>query len=130
VWHTFINDWFGMHYGAGLGLGLVTGKVLRTSNSNCTGANAGDFTQCKPLNIPCSPAGCSDAALAGTMGSGVDDPTDPHRFAEPSIPPALPIVNVVLGVDFRLPRVRGWEAKLEGGFYDAFFFGGGVGYTF
>ncbi len=46
------------------------------------------------------------------------------------MPPALPIVNVLIGVDFRLPHVRGWEAKLEGGFYDAFFLGGGVGYTF
>jgi hypothetical protein len=26
--------------------------------------------------------------------------------------------------------VRGWEAKIEGGFYNAFFLGGGVGYTF
>jgi len=47
-----------------------------------------------------------------------------------NVPPALPIVNVLVGVDFRLPHVRGWEAKLEGGFYDAFFLGGGVGYTF
>jgi hypothetical protein len=33
-------------------------------------------------------------------------------------------------VDFRLPQVRGWEAKLETGFYDAFFVGAAVGYTF
>jgi hypothetical protein len=39
-------------------------------------------------------------------------------------------VNIALGVDFRLPNVKGWEAKLEGGFYDAFFFGFGVAYTF
>jgi hypothetical protein len=78
----------------------------------------------------CTAAGCSDAQLAATQGSGVDDPADPHRFADPNVPPILPIVNVLVGVDFRLPRVRGWEAKLEGGFYDAFFLGGGVGYTF
>jgi len=39
-------------------------------------------------------------------------------------------VNLLVGVDFRLPQVRGWEARIEGGFYDAFFLGGAVGYTF
>jgi hypothetical protein len=130
VWHSYFTDWFGMHYGAGLGIGIVTGQMLRTSNAGCTEANAGDFTQCKPLGVTCTQAGCSDAQLQGTQGTGVDDPTDPHRFADQNVPPALPIVNVLVGVDFRLPRVRGWEAKIEGGFYDAFFLGGGVGYTF
>ena len=54
----------------------------------------------------------------------------PHQFVDPNMPPVLPIVNLVVGVDFRLPQVRGWEAKIEGGFYNAFFLGGGVGYTF
>jgi hypothetical protein len=134
VWHSFLTDWFGLHYGAGLGLGIVTGKMLRTSNgitggSNCTEANAGNIANCHPINIPCTATGCSDSALAATEG-GVDDPTDPHRFRDGNVPPALPIVNVILGMDFRLPHVRGWEAKIEGGFYDAFFLGGGVGYTF
>ncbi|HVZ74710.1 MAG TPA: hypothetical protein VHJ20_20145 [Polyangia bacterium] len=137
VWHSFLTDWFGLHYGAGLGLGIVTGKILRTSDSNdiCTEANAGDVSQCHPVSKPpappitCTAAGCSDSALAATEG-GVDDPTDPHRFRESNVPPVLPIVNVLVGVDFRLPHVRGWEAKIEGGFYDAFFFGGTLGYTF
>jgi hypothetical protein len=46
------------------------------------------------------------------------------------VPPAVPIFNVQLGLDFRVPTIRGWEARIEGGFYDAFFLGGGVGYTF
>ncbi|MDB4982542.1 MAG: hypothetical protein JWM82_3294, partial [Myxococcales bacterium] len=131
VWHSFLTDWFGLHYGAGLGLGIITGKMLRTSNSDalCTEANAGDYVQCHPKGVTCGPSGCSDSQLAATEG-GVDDPTDPHRFRESNVPPALPIVNVIVGMDFRLPHVRGWEAKIEGGFYDAFFLGGGVGYTF
>jgi hypothetical protein len=137
VWHSFINDWFGLHYGAGLGLGIVTGKMLRTSNSDalCTETNAGDVRQCHPVSpdpppIDCSSGSCPEARLQATEGTGIDDPTDPHRFREGNVPPALPIVNVLLGIDFRLPHVRGWEAKIEGGFYDAFFLGGGVGYTF
>jgi hypothetical protein len=130
VWHTFFNDWAGMHYGAGLGLGIVTGHMLRTSNgTGCTEANAGDFTKCHPIGADCPPSGCTDASL-NALGRGPDDPANPHRFTDPNVPPALPIVNVVVGFDFRLPRVRGWEAKIEGGFYDAFFLGGGVGYTF
>jgi hypothetical protein len=130
VWHSYLSDWFGLHYGAGLGIGIVTGKMLRTSSSvDCTDGNVGDLTKCHPLNVPCTANGCSDAALAATEG-GVDDPTDPHRFRESNVPPALPIVNVILGMDFRLPRVRGWEAKFEGGFYDAFFIRGGAAYTF
>jgi hypothetical protein len=130
VWHTFFNDWVGMHYGAGLGLGIVTGHMLRTSNgTGCTEANAGDPTKCHPIGAVCPPSGCTDASLAA-LGAGPDDPQNPHRFTDPNVPPALPIVNVLVGFDFRLPRVRGWEAKLEGGFYDAFFLGGGVGYTF
>jgi hypothetical protein len=72
---------------------------------------------------------CSDKSLAA-LGPGVDSPDNPHRFVDGNVPPAVPIVNVVVGVDFRLPQVRGWEAKIEGGFYDAFFLGGAVGYTF
>jgi hypothetical protein len=130
VWHSFLTDWFGLHYGAGLGIGIVTGQMLRTSNGGCTEANAGDFTQCHPIGVNCPPSGCNDAQLAATQGTGVDSAQTPHRFVDPNVPPALPIVNVLVGMDFRLPNVRGWEAKIEGGFYDAFFLGGGIGYTF
>ena len=130
VWHTFFTDWFGLHYGAGIGIGIVTGHMLRTSNgTGCTEANAGDFTKCHPIGADCPPSGCTDASL-NALGPGPDDPNNPHRFTDPNVPPALPIVNVLVGFDFRLPNVRGWEAKIEGGFYDAFFLGGGVGYTF
>jgi hypothetical protein len=129
VWHSFINDWFGMHYGAGLGLGIVTGQMLRTSNGNCTEANAGNVDACHPIGATCANGVCNDASLAALPGP-TDSATTPRRFVDGNVPPAVPIVNVVVGVDFRLPHVRGWEAKLEGGFYDAFFLGGAAGYTF
>jgi hypothetical protein len=121
VWHTMFNDWFGMHYGAGFGLGIVGGHVLRTIDNDgaCTDANAGDLTQCHPANVTCTGSSCNDAQLQAA-----------GRFTSGDVPPAIPIINVVLGVDFRLPRVRGWEARIEGGFFDAFYLGGGVGYTF
>ncbi len=131
IWHTNFSDWFGMHYGAGIGIGVLAGDVLRTSNDStlCTEANAGNLAQCHPKGVSCTGSSCSEQDLRG-LGPGIDDPTDPHRFSESSVPSVLPIVNVVVGVDFRLPQVRGWEAKLETGFYDAFFVGTAIGYTF
>jgi len=118
VWHTAFNDWIGMHYGAGFGLGIVGGKIVRTIDDNglCTEANAGDLSQCHPA--ACTATSCTAAQVQGS----------PHPSSD--VPPAIPIINAVLGLDFRLPKVRGWEARLEGGFFDAFYLGGGVGYTF
>jgi hypothetical protein len=119
IWHTTFTDWFGAHYGAGFGLGIVGGRILRTidNSGDCTDANAGNLSQCHP--VTCTATSCTDAQL---QAGG--------RFVSSDVPPAVPIINVVLGLDFRLPRVRGWEAKIEGGFFDAFYLGGGVGYTF
>jgi hypothetical protein len=130
VWHTMFNEWFGMHYGAGIGIGIVAGDILRTSNNPaaCNEDNAGDIRVCNPVGS--TPVGSSLRLSPQSLAPGPDNPNDPHRFADPNVPPVLPIVNLVIGVDFRLPQVRGWEATIEGGFYDAFFLGGGVGYTF
>jgi hypothetical protein len=107
IWHTYLNDWFGLRYGAGFGVGILSGHIVRTyaHNGQCTAANAGDTSVCRP------------------------GPND-QPFASDSVPPAVPILNVDVGVDFRIPRVKGLEARLDGGFYDAFFLGGGVGYAF
>jgi len=106
IWHAFFTDWFGMHYGAGIGIGILGGNIQRTQMLvGCTAANVGDTSQCRP---------------------GPNSTTGPLA----DVPSAVPILNAVLGVDFRVPTLRGWEARLEGGFYDAFFLGGGVGYTF
>ena len=120
IWHTTFTDWFGIHYGAGFGLGIVGGTIVRTvDNDNlCTDANTGDLTQCHPANVTCTATSCNAAQVQAANHPSTD------------VPPALPIVNVVLGLDFRLPKVRGWEARIEGGFFDAFYLGGGVGYSF
>ena len=128
VWHTMFNEWFGMHYGAGIGVGIVQGQILRTSNTGCNEMNAGDLSGCAPQGATCTGSSC--VLPPSVLAPGPDSVTNPHRFADPNVPPVLPIVNAVVGIDFRLPQVRGWEAKIEGGFYNAFFLGGGVGYTF
>jgi hypothetical protein len=110
LWHNYFTDWFGIHYGAGVGIGILGGNIQRTKalDQNCTAQNAGDPNQ------------CTHNSSASQMSVG----------PLPNVPPAVPIFSVQLGVDFRLPKLRGWEARLDGGFYDAFYLGGGIGYTF
>jgi len=107
IWHTFITRWFGLRYGAGFGLGILTGHIVRTvlNDGQCNAQNAGNTSVCKPT-------------------------ANETAFNSGSVPSALPILNVDLGVDFRIPRVKGLEIRLDGGFYDTFFLGGGVGYAF
>ncbi|HEY0713085.1 MAG TPA: hypothetical protein VGF45_10455 [Polyangia bacterium] len=129
VSRQMVTNYFGFHYGAGLGLAIVRGEVLRISNSgNCTAANAGNERLCRPL--PCPENGCTEAMLKATEGAPDGGPSMPHRFKDQDIPGAFPILNVTVGVDFRLPEVPGLEARLEGGFYDAFFLGASFAYVF
>lgn len=110
LWHNYFTNWFGISYGAGVGIGILGGYIERTKalDLNCTAQNVGD------------PSQCTHNGPASQMSAG-------HLA---NVPPAVPIFNVQLGLDFRVPTIRGWEARIEGGFYDAFFLGGGVGYTF
>jgi hypothetical protein len=123
------TPYFGMHYGAGLGLAVVRGAVWRISNSSaCTSANAGDERACRP--IVCKNGPCTEAELKKTEGLPDGGPEDPRRYKEPDVPSALPILHLNVGLDFRLPQVPGLEARLEGGFYDAFFLGTSFAYVF
>ncbi len=110
-----LTPWFGLHAGAGLGVAVVRGSVYVDVSQGCTDANVGDASQCHPTGITCA--------------NGVCTPP-PNHAGSGGVLPLLPIVDVLAGVDFRLPDVKGWEAKIEGGFFDAFFFGLGIGYTF
>lgn len=104
IWHTYFGRWFGLRYGAGFGFGIVGGHIDRTviNGGEC---NAQNVAVCQP-----------------TMG----------ETAKPSgsVPGAVPILNVDLGVDFRIPQVKGLEIRLDGGFYDTFFLGGGLAYAY
>ena len=122
------TDYVGAHFGGGLGLAAVLGKVLRTSNAGCSKANAGDERSCRPRVCPAS--GCTEQQLAATE-NGIDGGPDfPHRFADPDVPGAFPIVHINLGLDIRVPEWKGFEARFEGGFYDGFFLGSSFAYVF
>jgi hypothetical protein len=128
VQRRMFTRYIGMHYGAGLGLALVRGELLRISNAGCNESNAGDESVCRPQ--PCPPSGCNEAMLKATEGGVDGGPTMPSRFRDNNVPGAIPILNMTLGVDLVLPELQGFEARLEGGFYNAFFVGLAFGYVF
>jgi hypothetical protein len=128
----YFSPYFGIHYGAGLGLAVVRGKILRTS-AKYNQAN-GQFSVVSNGTTICDAnAKCNEAQLSATSQSGgqSEDSVDtPHRFEETSIPGAIPIINLLFGLDFPIPDAKGLEFRVEGGFFDAFFIGGTAGYVF
>jgi len=128
VSRQYFSRYFGIHYGAGLGLAVVRGKILRTSAR--PDGKGGFIVQRPDGTIICNnSATCNDQQLAATQGPG-DQWNDPHRFQETSVPGAIPIINLLFGLDFPIPDAKGLEFRLEGGFFDAFFLGGAAGYVF
>jgi hypothetical protein len=115
----YFSPYFGIHYGAGLGLAVVRGKILRTSARYDPAT--GNYTVVSGSGTPIcnAQAQCNETLLVGTQTGPDNGPGDPHRFQETSIPGAIPIINA-----------KGLEFRIEGGFYDAFFVGGTAGYVF
>ncbi len=130
VWRTKFNEYTGMHYGGGLGLGIMSGKMLRTSNGTpgCA-SDPGNEAACYP--IVCASGPCTEQELRNTEGPGTDASTSPHRFKDGNVPGAIPILNIMAGFDLNFPEVPGLDIRLlEIGFYNAFFAGMGIGYVF
>jgi hypothetical protein len=128
IWRSVLNQYVALRYGAGLGLAVVTGDMLRVSAAGCTDANVGDTSACKPLY--CRGASCTEAEHVANQGGVDGGPGNPHRFSEDDVPPAVPILNIVLGADFHIPNVQNVEFRLEGGFHNAFFIGLAGSYLF
>ena len=131
VWHTDFTDWFGMHYGAGIGIGIVAGDILRTSNDNaaCNEANAGDLDAVPPEGRRAAPARPAASTTCAAWDPGpTTRPSAPLRRAERPARAA----DRQRRRRRRLPAAAGARlgGKIEGGFYNAFFLGGAVGYTF
>ena len=129
VSRQYFSRYFGIHYGAGLGLAVVRGKILRTSATYNQDTKQYTVVS-KGAQICDANAKCNEAALVATQGTPDNGPGDPHRFQENNIPGAIPIINLLFGLDFPIPDAKGLEFRLEGGFYDAFFLGGTAGYVF
>jgi hypothetical protein len=128
IWRSVISEYVAFRYGAGLGLAIMTGEMLRTSAAGCTEQNAGNTAACRPKYCPAQ--GCTEADHIRQQGPVDNGPGDPHRFKDTNVPGAIPILNLVTGLDFHIPQAKGLELRVEAGFYDAFFLGMAAGYLF
>jgi hypothetical protein len=129
LFRQYFNDVVGIHYGGGLGLAIIQGDILRTSSSESCTANNLSSPECRPT-VCLGASGCTEKELKDSehRNDYPETARNPRRFREGSIPPAIPLINLVAGFDFRIPTVPGLEFRAEGGFYNALFVGGGVAY--
>jgi len=130
ILRTELNPYVYLRYGGGVGIGIITGKMLQTSagTPGCL-TSPGDTTKCYPvLNPPCAAGPCTESELKNSEG-GQDFPTTGSRHTSTDIPAVYPIVNLVTGLDFKIPSVDGLEIKVDLGYFLPYFFvGGGIAY--
>ena len=128
VGHHAFNRFVELRGGAGIGLGVVFGSVLTTSNSNqvCNKQTASHTSECYP--IAPAPIGAikigqpdTEAKLKATeQSSQVDTAQNPHR-SKAAVPPVMAVVDIFMALNFRLHRH--FSAQVEVGFRDAMFAG-------
>lgn len=114
TWHTRLAKQFYLAYGAGIGIGWVTGSVYTTPSLNCSKDNYGDARLCSPWGAspttPCTKDGCPRSELSGY----------PTREKEKSVPPVLPAINALIGL--RYDFFRHLSARLDTGIFLPGFF--------
>jgi hypothetical protein len=131
IGHTAFGKYVELRYGAGLGLGGFTGQVHMINNGRqCTQQNYLDGSQCYPhtpdgrVDIPLGRADTQAKLLATQDPSKIDLADDPHFHVSNDVPPVIPVINVILGLRFKLGRHAAFD--IEGGFRDLFFLGGNL----
>jgi hypothetical protein len=128
IGHTALGRFVELRYGAGLGLGGFAGNIKTINNGRqCNAMNYKDGSQCYPhtpdgrVDIPLGRPD-SEAKLLQTEKPGaIDLADDPHRHISQSVPPVVPVINVVLGLRFKVARHFAFD--IEAGFRDMMFIG-------
>jgi len=145
IWHHNFNRWLSLVYGAGLGFGVVLGGIYRISNvpdapqaglhGSCTQANEGDPNLCNPTK-----KGSQDekdwranrkkwlAEHPCPAGQSQDDPLSPCLFKEDGVWPVLPIIHLLIGLNFKITEQLNF--RIDGGFHNAFYVGGATHWFF
>jgi hypothetical protein len=114
--HKPINDWLSFRYGAGLGLGILTGEVDHYNIRCAAGAtNANPEPGCVPPRF-----------------NGGGTYTDPQPGQEVQVaygtPPVFPVLNLIVGLQFK-PSDK-MTVNIEGGIRTLPFFGVDASYFF
>ena len=103
VWHTPVHDRVALRYGAGLGLGVVRGDLLRT-DTDCSGSTTDT----------CTP---------------VTGPEEGRRYRqEEDLPPVFPVVSALVGAQYR--PLDELSINLEAGLRSVAYAGTSISYFF
>jgi hypothetical protein len=105
IWHTKITDKIQLRYGAGIGLGFLTGNMYLTDTECDPGTTLGDLDN-------------ADTPKCRRVG---------QKEEESDVPPVIPILNMLIGTRFML--ADNISFNVETGFRDVFYLGAGFGYT-
>jgi hypothetical protein len=130
IGHNDLTRWLEVRYGGGVGLGLLLGDIRLIANSRmCTAENAHDPSRCYPVSPTVGPIRPDDPQLEQKLAATedpnkVDVADDPHRHVTQDKPPVLPVLNLVVGLRFKVHRHVAFD--LEVGFRNAIFFGAGM----
>ncbi|MEM9487792.1 MAG: hypothetical protein AAGC55_01545 [Myxococcota bacterium] len=107
IWQAELSRMFALRYGAGLGVGLILGDVIKTDYRCPT----------------------EEVTLEGDNACQLSPMPEDERTVEEDIPPVFPIVNAIVGVQFR--PIGNLAINLEGGIRTLLpFIGTSVAYTF
>ncbi len=129
VKHHEILPWMSFIWGGGVGLGIVLGNIYRVSaGQGCDSETAGDESRCRVIGMdPNNP----DPWLNDPQHQGTEDqdsPNSPRRWKETGVPPVVPVVHLLVGLDFKISDQFG--VRVDGGFRNAFYFGATGNYFF
>ena len=126
IGHHYFLPWLSMIYGAGLGFGIVLGDIYRISNGpQCTHENVSGTGECYPVGMDLNNR---DSWLSNHTCAGPDSPGAPCQYKEPDVWPVVPIVHLLLGVNFKINEQ--FSVRVDGGFHNAFYFGAAGHYFF
>ncbi|MFH1129733.1 MAG: hypothetical protein V1754_00230 [Pseudomonadota bacterium] len=134
VWHHDFAPWVSLLYGVGAGLGVTFGDVLRVScggdpnKGGCNATNVEDVNKCYPKGM--DPRQREAWLEQNTNLDKKDTPSDPHVFRDDRVWPVMPILDLVLGIDFKV--YDHFNIRVVGGARDVFvlFLGATAYYTF
>lgn len=129
--HHEILPWMSFIWGGGVGIGIVLGNIYRVSaGKGCDSETAGDESRCMPNSNTWDPNNpnrwLNDPNNQGKESD--DSPTNPKRWKEDGVWPVVPIVHLLVGLDFKISDQFG--VRVDGGFRNAFYVGATGNYFF
>lgn len=137
LWSTPFNDVVSLQYGLGLGLGVVTGSLVRNEAypdaDNNSGHAVSGFSRCSGPSVPDSvycEADVADPSNPDARGGHYD--FEAAKWFDSGSVPNLYFRLALPHLALRIKPVRQFMMRVEGGFdfFSGFFVGGSMAYGF